>query len=196
MKRTIRKVTVVGAVALALAAAGCGTKVAGSGSPAPAPSATQTVPAPAPAPEIIPAPETSEPAPTPEPTPEPTEAEQVISWWTETEDDMSIFQGHIDQFIQLTSDPEAVLADTSEIEALIETLISDVDTLKSHGPVPSPEINKPWQKALDSWADGYGLWLEGFQTMDPDTLSAGTSKVEEGNEYLDQSTQAIQDLPV
>lgn len=147
----------------------------------PKPPATHTAPA---------------PAPKPAPAPEPTQAEQVADWATAAEADMDAFATHNGEMAELFADPYAIMADSTDAENLIGTLADDVDALRSHGPIPAKAINKPWQKALDAYADGYALALDGVQTMNVGTLTAATDKINQGSTYIDQATAAIGSVTV
>ena len=110
----------------------------------------------------------------------PSEAEQFASWYADIEADLDTFIGHTSQ-----------AGETPDNVDLYYTLLDDIGRMRIAGPCPDHNVDRHWQMALDSYETGFSFAIDGLERSDPERIVEATTHILEGNQHIQDATDAI-----
>jgi len=181
--------TVLGLAALGIIGAVTEVPVADVQQPQPTVTAPNTTPV-TKAPLAVP--QSTEPTVTSPPPTTVSQRAQVQAWWAKAEDDATALEEHSGEIGRMfTDDPYSVMLDPTDANILLIHLQADVRRLKAHGPIPIPEVNRPWQKALSAYGKAYDLVYDGINEGDYEKVIEGAELMNEGNTYMGEATEEL-----
>jgi hypothetical protein len=179
-----RGTIIISALAAAAVLAGCSSSTE--------PKATDTPPSPPAAVATTSSP-TSDPGDiTTDETKAPTQREQFEAWWADAEEPLGQLGNNVGAIGDLLdSDPVGVMMDPSEVLGITDEARDHVAELQKLGPVPIPEVEEPFGKALTTYGRVFDLLDTGLRSGDTASLLEASSELETATGYVNDASDAI-----